>query len=124
MKLRRRQFLYLVACAATLPAVSNDVGAQSYPTRPITLIVPNPAGGGTDVVGRIVAKRMEASLGQPIIIENISGANGAIGTGRAVRARPDGYTIIVGQMSTLVLNGALYSLQYDVLKDFVPVSVG
>jgi tripartite-type tricarboxylate transporter receptor subunit TctC len=66
---------------------------------------------------------MEASLGQPIIIENISGANGAIGTGRAARARPDGYTIIVGQMSTLVLNGALYSLQYDVLNDFVPISL-
>jgi tripartite-type tricarboxylate transporter receptor subunit TctC len=123
MKIERRQFLHLAAGAAVAQTISRIAEAQTYPTRPITLIAPNPAGGGTDVVARILAKRMEASLGQPIIIENISGANGAIGTGRAARARPDGYTIIVGQMSTLVLNGALYSLQYDVLNDFVPISL-
>ena len=72
--------------------------------------------------GRVVAERMSSSLGRPIIIENISGADGSIGTGRAARARPDGYTIIVGQTSTFVLNGAVYSLQYDLLNDFAPVS--
>jgi tripartite-type tricarboxylate transporter receptor subunit TctC len=74
------------------------------------------------VNGRVVAERMSGLLGRPIIIENISGADGSIGTGRAARARPDGYTIIVGQTSTLVLNGAMYSLQYDVLNDFAPIS--
>ena len=72
--------------------------------------------------GRVVAERMSSSLGRPIIIENISGADGSIGTGRAARARPDGYTIIVGQTSTFVLNGGVYSLQYDLLNDFAPVS--
>jgi tripartite-type tricarboxylate transporter receptor subunit TctC len=96
--------------------------AEAYPSRPITMIVPFAAGGATDVVGRVVAERMRASLGQHIIIENISGANGSIGTGRAARARPDGYTIDFGGISTHVLNGSLYSLQYDVLNDFAPIS--
>jgi tripartite-type tricarboxylate transporter receptor subunit TctC len=122
MKILRRQFLHLAASAAALPALSRIASAQTYPTRPITMIVPFPAGGGTDVNGRVVAERMSGSLGRPIIIENISGADGSIGTGRAARARPDGYTIIVGQTSTLVLNGAMYSLQYDVLNDFAPIS--
>jgi tripartite-type tricarboxylate transporter receptor subunit TctC len=122
MKLPRRRFLHLAAGAAALPAVSRIARAQAYPSRPVTMIVPFPAGGGTDVIARVMAERMSGSLGRPIIIENISGADGSIGTGRAARARPDGYTIIVGQTSTLVLNGAMYSLQYDVLNDFAPIS--
>jgi tripartite-type tricarboxylate transporter receptor subunit TctC len=118
----RRRFLLLAAGAVALPAVTRDAHAQSYPSRPITMIVPFPAGGGTDVNGRVVADRMSGSLGRPIIVENISGADGSIGIGRAARARPDGYTIVVGQTSTLVLNGAMYSLQYDVLNDFAPIS--
>jgi tripartite-type tricarboxylate transporter receptor subunit TctC len=118
----RRRFLTLAVGAATLPAVSRIASAQTYPTRPITMIVPFPAGGGADINGRVVAERMSSWLGRPIIIENISGADGSIGTGRAARARPDGYTIIVGQTSTFVLNGAVYSLQYDLLNDFAPVS--
>jgi tripartite-type tricarboxylate transporter receptor subunit TctC len=114
--------LTLAAAAAALPAVSRIARAQAYPTRPITMIVPFPAGGGADLNGRVVAERMSSSLGRPIIIENISGADGSIGTGRAARARPDGFTIIVGQTSTFVLNGAVYSLQYDLLNDFAPVS--
>jgi tripartite-type tricarboxylate transporter receptor subunit TctC len=122
MKLRRRQFLNLAVSAAALPVVSRVAMAQTYPTRPITMIVPAPAGGLTDVVGRVVAERMVKSLGQPIIIENVSGADGSIGVGRAARARPDGYTIDLGNNGTHILNGALYSLTYDVLNDFAPIA--
>jgi tripartite-type tricarboxylate transporter receptor subunit TctC len=122
VKLPRRQILHLAIGAAALPAVSRIARAQTYPTRPITMIMAFPAGGPADVVGRVVAERMRKSLGQAIIIENISGANGSIGVGRAARAKPDGYTITFGLSSTHVLNGALYALQYDVLNDFAPVS--
>jgi tripartite-type tricarboxylate transporter receptor subunit TctC len=118
----RRQFLRLAVGAAALPAVSCNPEAQSYPSRPITMIAPFPAGGGLDSVGRIVAERMRALIGQPIIIENVSGADGSIGVGRAARARPDGYTIVLGAMDTHVLNGAFYTLPYDVVTDFSPVS--
>ena len=122
MKFARRKFLHLAACAAALPAVSRVAKAQTYPSRPITMIVPFAAGGLTDVVGRIVAERMVKSLGQPIVIENVTGAEGSIGVGRAARARPDGYTIVVGNNGTHILNGTLYSLTYDVLNDFAPVA--
>lgn len=121
MKLPRRKFLHLAATAAALPAVSRIARAQTYPTRPITMIVPFPPGGSTDVIGRVLAERIKWSLGQPIIIENVSGANGSIGTGRAARARPDGYTICLGLSATHVLNSAFYSLPYDVLNDFEPI---
>jgi tripartite-type tricarboxylate transporter receptor subunit TctC len=85
------------------------------------MIVPFPAGGPTDVVGRVLADRMGGSLGQPIIVENIAGAEGSIGLGRAARARADGYTIDLGSNSAHVLNGALLSLQYDLLNDFAPI---
>jgi tripartite-type tricarboxylate transporter receptor subunit TctC len=120
--LARRQFLRLVAGATALPAVSRDAGAQTYPSRPITMIVPIAAGSISDVASRVVVERMGKSLGQPIIIENISGAGGSIGTGQAARARPDGYTIDLGFTSSHVLNGALYSLPYDVLHDFAPIA--
>jgi tripartite-type tricarboxylate transporter receptor subunit TctC len=123
MKLPRRHFLRLVAGAAALPAVSRIAWAQTYPSRPITMIVPAAAGGGAaDVTGRMVVERMRASLGQPIIIENVGGADGSIGVGRAARARPDGYTIDLGFLGNHVLNGAFYSLPYDVLNDFAPIS--
>jgi tripartite-type tricarboxylate transporter receptor subunit TctC len=121
--LPRRQFLHLAASAAALPAVSRDANAQSYPSRPITMIVSFAAGAGGDVVGRVVAEQMRGSLGQPIIIENVTGADGRIGVGRAARARPDGYTIDLGSINTHVLNGAFYSLQYDVLNDFAPITL-
>jgi tripartite-type tricarboxylate transporter receptor subunit TctC len=113
MKLPRRQFLQLAACAAALPAVSPMALAEAYPSRPITMIVPFAAGGPTDVGGRIMAEGMRRSLGQPVIVENVTGADGSIGVGRTARTRPDGYTIDLGIMSTHVLNGALYSLPYD-----------
>jgi tripartite-type tricarboxylate transporter receptor subunit TctC len=97
--------------------------AQAYPSRPITIIVPSAAGGPSDVVGRVVAERMKRSLGQPIIIENVSGASGSIGTGRVARATADGYTVIFGNWGTHVVNGAIYTLQYDVVKDFEPISL-
>jgi tripartite-type tricarboxylate transporter receptor subunit TctC len=86
------------------------------------MIVPFPAGGAADVIGRIMAERMRGVLGQPVIIENIGGADGSIGVGRAARAQSDGYTICLGNDTTFVLNGALYSFPYDVLSDFVPIS--
>ena len=119
----RRQFLHLAAGGAALPAVSGIARAQTYPTRPITLIVPFPPGGGADAIARIVVERMRASLGQPIVIEIVAGANGSIGTGRVARATPDGYTLLVGLWNTHVANGALYALPYDVLKDFEPISL-
>jgi tripartite-type tricarboxylate transporter receptor subunit TctC len=97
--------------------------AQTYPVRPITLIVPFAAGGPTDTIARIVTERMRMSLGQPIIIENVTGADGSIAVGRAVRAAPDGYTISIGNMATHVLNGAAYPLRYDLLNDFESISL-
>ena len=118
----RRQFLHLAVGAAAVPTASRIARAQAYPTRPITMIVPFAAGGSADLVGRVVAERMRRSLRQPVIVENISGADGSIGTARAAAARPDGYTIALGAVSTLVFNGALYSNSYDVLNGFTPIS--
>jgi tripartite-type tricarboxylate transporter receptor subunit TctC len=122
MKLRRRQFLHLTASAAALPALPWIARAQTYPSHPITMIIPIAAGSISDVTGRILVERMRVSLGQPIIIENVSGADGSIGVGRAARAKPDGYTIDLGFLDSHVLNGAFYSLPYDVLNDFAPIS--
>jgi tripartite-type tricarboxylate transporter receptor subunit TctC len=123
MKFFRRQFLHLAAGAAVLPALSRIARAQTYPSRPITMIVPFAAGGGTDVVGRMVAERIRASLGQPVIIENVGGANGSIGVGRVARSAPDGYTLCVGVWNTHVSNGASYPLQYNVTSDFEPIGL-
>ena len=110
--------LLVIACAGG-PAAD----AQTYPTRPITMVVPFAAGGPTDTITRIVAERMRSSLGQTVIIENVTGADGSIGVGRVARAAPDGYTLSIGQWSTHVLNGAAYTLAYDLLKDFEPVAL-
>jgi tripartite-type tricarboxylate transporter receptor subunit TctC len=123
MKLPRRQFLHLAAGAAVVPTVSRIARAQAYPSRPITIVVPFPAGGALDVLGRILAERMKASLGETIIVENVAGANGSLGVGRVARAAPDGYTLVIGYWGTHVANGAVYALKYDVLNDFEPVSL-
>src|SRR6516164_10648092 len=99
------------------------VCAQSYPTRSITLVVGAAAGGPTDTIGRIVTERMRATLGQTIVIENNGAAAGTIAHGRVARAAPDGYTLSLGHWGTHVVNGAVYALQYDVLKDFEPVAL-
>jgi tripartite-type tricarboxylate transporter receptor subunit TctC len=122
-ELARRNFLHLAAGAAALPAVSRSAEAQAYPTRPITVIVPFPAGGSGDGIARVLAERMRRSLGQPIIVENVGGAGGSVGVGRTAHARPDGYTIDLGHLTNHVLNGAFYSLQYDILNDFAPISL-
>ena len=118
MKLPRRDFLHLAVGAAALPAISRLAWAQAYPTRPITIVVPYPAGGPTDTLARIIADHMRTSLGQPVIIENVTGGVGSIGVGRVARAAPDGYTVSIGHWSTHVVNGATLKLPYDVLNDF------
>ncbi len=96
--------------------------AQDYPTRPIKMVVPFPAGGPTDAIGRVIAAGMAHALKQPLVIENIGGAAGSLGTGQVARAVPDGYTIGLGNAVTHVANGALYPLSYDIVADFAPVS--
>ena len=123
MTLPRRRFLHLAAGGAALSALSPMARAQTYPSRPITVVVPFPAGGSTDAVGRIVAERMRVSLGQPVVIENVGGAGGSIGVGRVARATPDGYTLDIGQWDTHVANGATFALSYDVVKDFEPIAL-
>jgi tripartite-type tricarboxylate transporter receptor subunit TctC len=123
MKLPRRQFLHLVAGAAVLPAVSHIAMAQAYPSRPLTMVVPYPAGGPTDAVARILAEGLRAPLGQPVVIENISGAGGSLGLRRVARAAADGYTLSIGQLNSHVFSGVIYGAQYDVLTDFEPVAL-
>ncbi|HKN10500.1 MAG TPA: tripartite tricarboxylate transporter substrate-binding protein, partial [Pseudomonadota bacterium] len=107
MKLSRRRCLYLAAAAAALASMSRIGRAQAYPTHPVTMIVPVPAGGQMDSIARILAERMRATLKEPVVIENVTGASGTIGVGRAVRAAPDGYTLCYGAWATHVINGAV-----------------
>jgi tripartite-type tricarboxylate transporter receptor subunit TctC len=100
-----------------------SAGAQSHPSRPITMIAPFPAGGPSDALARILSEPMRAALGQPVVIENVAGAGGNIGVGRLARAAPDGYTVGIGQWSTHVVNAVTYSLPYDVLHDFEPIAL-
>jgi tripartite-type tricarboxylate transporter receptor subunit TctC len=113
--------LSLAAAFATV-ALTSAAFAQGYPNRPVTFIVPYGAGGPVDVLARALSEPMRAALGQPIVIENIVGANGTIGVGRAVRAEPDGYTVSIGNWPSHITNGAIYNLNYDIQKDLVPVA--
>jgi tripartite-type tricarboxylate transporter receptor subunit TctC len=115
-----RALLFTAYLVAGIQAFASAT-AQTYPSRPITMIVPFPAGGPSDVVPRILSDHLRATLGQSIIIENVSGAGGSIGMGRVAHATPDGYTVGVGSWSTGVVNGAIYNLNYDVVADFEPV---
>ena len=115
-----KRLLFAVALAA---AFHGSAAAQSYPARPVTLIAPFPAGGPLDTIARIISEPMRVALGQPVVIENVAGAGGNIGTGRLARAAPDGYTIGIGQWSTHVVNPITYSLQYNVLTDFEPIAL-
>jgi len=115
----RRLFAALLLTLAFGPALAQ---AQTYPSRPITLIVPFPPGGSTDAAARIMAERMRATLGQPIVIENVGGAGGSIGVGRVARAAPDGYTFDIGQWDTHV-GSIIYKLDYDLEKDFEPIAL-
>ncbi len=109
-------FAVLLGCALI-------AGAQTYPARPITLVVPFSAGGPTDSIARIVASRMSGAIGQSVIVDNTTGAGGSIGVARVVKATPDGYLIGIGHIGTHVVNGAIYPLNYDLLTDLEPVAM-
>jgi tripartite-type tricarboxylate transporter receptor subunit TctC len=110
----------LLAVLTSIAGVTH-AGAQTYPTKPITIVVPFAAGGPSDALARILGDRMKATLGQPFVIENVTGAGGSIGVGRAVRAPADGYTISFGHLGTHVANQAIYPLPYDMLTDLDPL---
>jgi tripartite-type tricarboxylate transporter receptor subunit TctC len=96
--------------------------AETYPGHPIAMVVPFAAGGGTDIFARIFAEGMRSPIGQPVIVENVAGAGGSIGVSRVVHAPPDGYTLSIGTLTTHVLSGALYPLQFDLLTDLAPIA--
>ena len=115
-----RWLMAMIAIALGLTSTAMAV-AQNYPTRPITMIVPFPAGGATDTLARFLAEQMRAVLGQSVVIENVAGAAGSIGVGRAVRSPADGYTLSIGTSSTHMLTGGLYALRFDLLNDLEPI---
>src|SRR5215468_5063191 len=122
MKLPRRTFLHLAAGAAALPAVSRVARAQSYPTRPVRLIVTFPAGGSPDIIARLIGQWLAERLGQPIIVDNRPGAGGNIGTEIGVRAPPDGYTLLMA-LSVNAINAAVYdNLSFNFIRDTAPVA--
>jgi tripartite-type tricarboxylate transporter receptor subunit TctC len=122
MRERSMNRLTVIVLTGMLAGIAS-AGAQTYPSHPVTMIVPFAAGGPMDTVARVVADGMRASLGQPVTIENVVGAGGSIGAGRVAHAAPDGFTISYGGWPTHVINGAAYSLSYDVLNDFEPVAL-
>ncbi len=115
-----RKLLFAMAFAVVTGL--QTAGAQVYPSHPITMIVPFPAGGPTDTLARIISDRMKTSLGQTVIVENVTGAGATIGVGRAARAAPDGYSVIIGNWTSHVGGSAIYPVQYDILTDFEPVA--
>jgi len=120
--MKTRALVSLVAIILAAIGVSSG-SAQVYPSRPVTIVVPLAAGGPLDTLARILGEPMRVALGQPVIVENVTGAAGTVGTGRVARAAPDGYTIAMGFLGTHVLNGAIYPLAYDVVKDFDPIAL-
>ena len=119
----KRVFLSVMMAIGYSLNAAGPATSETYPSRPVTMVLPFAAGGPTDTLARIIAARMQISLGQPVIIENVSGAAGTISVGRVARAAPDGYTISVGPMNSHVLTGAIYKLPFDLLKDFEPVAL-
>lgn len=123
--MKRREFFVLAggAAASSVVALTSTAFAQQYPSRPITIVVPFAAGGPTDTLTRILRQRMMETLGQTILIENVSGATGSIGVARVVHSTPDGYTLSIGNPGSHVVNGAIYPLPYDLLKDLEPIAM-
>jgi tripartite-type tricarboxylate transporter receptor subunit TctC len=122
MSLARRKFLHLAGGAAATASFSHAAFALDYPTRPITIVVPFAAGGATDVLARVLADAMGKSLGQTMIVENVTGAAGTIGVSRVARAAADGYTLSIGTLTSHVLIGGLYKLDFDLLTDLTPIA--
>jgi tripartite-type tricarboxylate transporter receptor subunit TctC len=119
--MRRREFIALALALFIISATT--AVAETYPSRPITIVVPFPAGGPTDALARVLADRMRNTLNQSVIVENVTGAAGTIGAARVAHSAPDGYTTILGHWQTHVVNGATFSLSFDVVKDFEPISL-
>jgi tripartite-type tricarboxylate transporter receptor subunit TctC len=115
-----------IALAALIGSIMASIGsavAETFPSRPITIVAPYPAGGLFDAIARVLAESMRGKLSQSVIVENVGGAGGSIAVGRVARAAPDGYTIAIGSGDQFVVNAAIYPLQYDVVKDFEPVAL-
>jgi tripartite-type tricarboxylate transporter receptor subunit TctC len=117
-----RNLLFAIVFVTAFGSVESAT-AQAWPTRPITMVVPYPPGGSTDTIGRMMAERLKSTLGQPIIVENVTGAAGTIAVGRVARAAPDGYTLSLGNNASHVTSGATNAIQYDPLNDFEPVAL-
>ena len=122
MKRSRRQILLSAAALAALAASLCVASAQTYPARPVTIIVPYAAGGPTDLIARAIAEKMREPLGQAVVVENVAGGGGAIGVGRVAHAVPDGYTLNLGNNGSNVLTGAMYPLAFDLIGDFEPIA--
>jgi tripartite-type tricarboxylate transporter receptor subunit TctC len=120
---RNRRYFLCVAIAAIPLGAARFTSAQTYPARPVTMIVPTPPGGVTDTTARILAERMHGSLGQTVVVENVPGGGFIPGNSRVARAAPDGYTIGIGQWSSHVSSPAMFLTPYDVRTDFKPVSL-
>ena len=114
--------LALLSCC-TLASAQVGSDAAAFPSRPIRIVVPFPAGGPTDAIMRNLGERMRVALGQPLVVEYVTGASGSVGTGRVARAAPDGYTIVCGHFGTHATNVAVYQLNYDIVKDFAPIAL-
>jgi tripartite-type tricarboxylate transporter receptor subunit TctC len=123
MKLPRRQFLHLAAGAAALPVVSRVAGAQSYPTRPITLVVPIAAGGATDTSARVIAEKLQEKLRQPVVVENRPGAGSIIGTSFVAKAAPDGHTLLLMEPGAVLAKWLNKTVTFDVTSDFSPIAM-
>src|ERR1700732_2225241 len=124
MKTLPKTLAKILLCAATLALLGiGGANAQTYPSRPITIIAPFPPGGPSDALARILAGPLEAALGQPIVIENVGGAGGTIGATRVARAEPDGHTLLIDQWSTQVVNPITYNLPTDIVNAFAPIAL-
>ena len=114
---------FFVAALILAAGAIGGAQAETYPNHPITLMVPTSPGGPPDTIGRILAERMRVTLGQPVIVENVTGAGGSIGVTRVARSAPDGYTVSIGHVNSHVFTGAVYKLSFDLLKDLAPVTL-
>src|SRR5262245_61528638 len=119
-----RRSLIRTALLACVALAGNAAAQDAYPTRPVTLVVPFPAGGSTDLVARVIAEKRTVGLGQQVVVENKGGAGGNLGSASVAKADPDGYTILMGTVATHALNPAIYrKMPYDAVADFAPISL-